>query len=122
MAQLVTVSRDVQVVANFVARRGDTFYMRMDFLKNGTKEDLTGSTFKMQLRNGISVILELNETNGKLVKTAGRIEMKIPAADMENLATGTFDYDLQQTWTVDSSVLTRVKGTFSIVVDITRAA
>lgn len=120
MASLVTVSRDVQVTANFVARRGDTFYMRFDFYKNGAKEDISGSTFKVQVRNGSAIVLEMNETNNYLVKTAGRIEMKVPANIMETQPTGTFDYDLQQTY-ADNSVLTRCKGQLSIVADITRS-
>jgi hypothetical protein len=103
---------------DFICRRGDTFYRRLTFKVNGVNEDFTGSTFKMQVKLTAKMIMEFVAGDDEIVVTGNVIELNKSAADMQDVTTGDFEYDLQQTLQ-DGTVKTRLAGCFKINNDVT---
>jgi hypothetical protein len=106
--------------------KGDTFERWIRIRRNGVEEDLQPSSFRMQIRNAGTLVKEITSAalpeSGYIsveVVGGGVLVLQIPAAVMATLPSGTFAYDLQQTYP-DGKVRTRVRGSFSITDDITK--
>jgi hypothetical protein len=125
MATTVTVTNDLAISANFVARRGDTFKWWIQFKKNGVEENLSANTYQMQVRSPTALIMEFSTASDPLTHDiliqelgGGVLVLEVSAAHMQNYELGVYDYDLQET-NPDGIVRTRLQGTFSITKDIT---
>ncbi|MCF0071277.1 hypothetical protein LZD49_12420 [Dyadobacter sp. CY261] len=105
--------------------RGDTFERWIRIRRNGIEENLQPSTYRMQIRNGNTLIKEiasgLNPVGGISIETmdGGVLLLQIPAGYMEQLPAGSFVYDIQQTYP-NGKIKTRVRGAFTITDDITK--
>lgn len=106
--------------------KGDTFERWIRVRRNGVEEDIQPSTFRMQIRNAGAIVYEISSSTdpevGKIsVETVGGgvMVLEIPATVMAGLPSGSFVYDIQQTYP-DEKVRTRVRGTFIITDDITK--
>lgn len=108
--------------ADIIAYKGDSFRRDVGIKLNGAYEVLTGSTFRMQIKRGASLITELSTTNGNVTidpDNSGVLILQLNAAAMEDLASGEYTYDMQQTY-ADGRVKTRFRGKFIIIEDITK--
>ncbi len=102
--------------------RGDTFELWVRIMRNGVEEDLSGDTFRMQLRSGNAIKKELSTGNGISLETPGGgvLAISITAAEMQELTPGTYQYDMQQTYQSTNKVKTRFRGTFTVTDDVTK--
>lgn len=106
--------------------KGDTFERWIRIKRNGVEEDLQASTFRIQIRNNSVAVKEISSTTdesaGRItieVGSGGVLVLQIPASVMASLPSGSFVYDIQQTYP-DGKIRTRGRGSFIITDDITK--
>ncbi|RLB62695.1 MAG: hypothetical protein DRH08_12095 [Deltaproteobacteria bacterium] len=116
---------------DWIVKQGDTIVTRFQVRNNITKvpEDITGYTFKMQVRKNAEsdvVILEASTINGKIVNdgdpTLGKIAIQFDAADTAAVDPARYVYDVQY---MDSNQnpaphVTPVVGNFIVTAEVTR--
>ncbi len=86
---------------NFIAEQNADFAETLAYLESDkiTPIDITGATFKMEVREGTgkTVVLELSTANGRIVITDaanGRFSLTALKSIMETLAPNNYKYDL----------------------------
>jgi hypothetical protein len=111
-------------IYNITADRGATFTRTITLLEqNGTPQNLTGYTAKMDVRetyDSNAVALQLSTTNNRITidGTNGKISLNV-AADNMALAPFQYVYDLEVT--SSAGVVDRVvMGTFTVRPEVTR--
>jgi hypothetical protein len=97
--------------------RGDSF--QMDILvedEDGNPEDFTGATFRMAIGTTI-----LETTSGVTITdndAGGTVFVFINYTVMSTLAVGTYDIDVEATWTATGRRETILKGVLEIIEDV----
>lgn len=108
---------------NMCIRQGETFSRVITWKSAGVLVNLTGYTAKMQVRRGSgqTVVSELSTTNGRisLGGSAGTITLTIAATDTDDIAIGTYKYDLLLT-SSGGVVTNLLEGEFKVVSGITQ--
>ena len=105
---------------DIVCLKGDTFLRELIFWEDKYKTipvDITGFTFKMQVRKGrlCTVILSFDMSDGIAITPTNKLTLSKTALEMSSLPVGTFDYDIERT--SGSVVTTFIKGSFIIQQD-----
>ena len=104
--------------------RGDTMERYIQIMRNGVEEQLSDHQFRMQIRSGAAIVMELSTVlNGGITFEqipGGVLVLAIDAPKMSALSPGTYQYDMQQTYAVTGKVKTRFRGTFTITDDVTK--
>jgi hypothetical protein len=108
---------------NLTVYKGTTFQLKPVWKIGGVPVDLTGYTADMQVRaaTDTSIIVELSTTNGRITidPAYGRVNLYISATDTAALTAGNYQYDLNLTNTVDSTVYKILQGAFTIAASVT---
>lgn len=104
---------------NFYITQGDTFVYTLDILEDGLPADITGRTYKMQVRDAFSnLVTEFTVGNGGIIvslpNTVALFKSSIQTAA---LTEGLYSYDLEETNGPD--VETILSGTFAVAKQIT---
>ena len=120
---MAKVNLAVKEVLDITCMKNDTFKLDMDWLDaNSSPLDLTGYTFKAQVRKKNSsnaVVLTFEGASDFPTQDAnGNLLMKKGASDM-NIKADKYVYDLQATETATGDVSTWLGGLFIILDDIT---
>lgn len=111
-------------VYHFQIEQGSTFLRTITYKDSaGSPIDLSTYTARMQLRKNIedaSAILELTTSNGRITLggAAGTVQLTVSAADTASLDPVEGVYDLELV--VGSTVEKLLKGTFSVIREVTR--
>ena len=108
---------------NLSIYKGTTFDLKPVWKIGGVPVILSGYTADMQVRyaTDTSIIVELSTANGRITIDAayGRVNLLLTAAETAALPAGTYQYDLNLTNTVDSTVYKILQGTFIINESVT---
>lgn len=132
-----SINLDVSQRVDITCRRGDTFLLDLDITdENGDAKDLTGYTFKMEVRKAdtddaayadgdATIILSTQDDSAGSkyisVDTAalstGDVSFKATATIMKGVASGLYVYDIEATG--GSSTTTWLHGLFKINEDVT---
>lgn len=109
-------------IVNLQHTRGDT-WKRTIIFKNrttGAAIDMTGSTVVMTVKRDPEDVKTVSQATGTVldqVTDTGKVTMTLPGTDF-NVENGDMWYDVQ--WTdAAGTILTFMKGNFSIVYDVT---
>jgi hypothetical protein len=119
IAMLGTTIIDLReyVVADILVYAGDTISESLKFRDAmGTLENLTGSTFKMDVKDSAGTVVVAFEMGSGLSLINGNTELLLSKPGIT--ITGEYDYDLQRTYP-DGSVKTKMGGKFIIERQIT---
>lgn len=119
MGNTADVSLIRKAIINYTCVRGDTFAPPpVSFTINGTPEDFSASTLRMQLRSSANRVMK-ELTNGDGIAVAANVlQYSISAADMEDWAYGQYRYDVQKT--TAGIAVTILSGTLKLLEDITQ--
>ena len=103
-------------------RRGDTYtHLVTEYDSDGNLDDLTGSTFLVQLRETAeSASPTISFTTTVIDAAAGEWEFSLTATQTNSLVAGSYFYDVQRTWP-DNTVHTRFQGEAVVENDISHA-
>lgn len=102
---------------NYTTLAGDTFAPPpVAFTIDSTPESFTGSTIKMQVKQGTRLLKEITHLSGITVST-NTLQYTISATDMALIPAGVYQYDVQKT--TSGVVVTIQKGTITIKKDTT---
>ncbi|MEO6283679.1 MAG: hypothetical protein ABIN80_02885 [Dyadobacter sp.] len=107
---------------NIVTYRGDTFERWIRIKRNGVEENLSPSTYRMQIRNGTQLIKELTSAGLEItIEVSGGGVLVLALSDVVTAAlpSGEFIFDMQQTYP-NGKVKTRFRGTFTVTEDVTK--
>lgn len=109
---------------NLAVYKGTTFDLKPVWKIGGVPVDLTNYTADMQVRyaTDTAIIIELSTSNGRATIDAayGRINLHISATDTTALTAGTYQYDLNLTNTIDSTVYKILQGVFIVNPSVTQ--
>ncbi len=109
----------------FFIRKGDTFRKSIEVEQNGVLLDMTGYSFRMDVRgciNDTSTIIELTEANGRIdisLVDQGIVILIINDVDTLALNEQKAVYDLEWTDT-NSDIRTILQGVIEILETVTR--
>lgn len=103
-------------------RRGDTYtHLVTEYDSDGALDDLTGSTFLVQLRLDEDATSTIAQFTTVIVDAAnGEWEFSLTPTQTTALEAGTYFYDVQRTWP-DATVHTRFQGEAVVENDISHA-
>lgn len=103
--------------------RGDTWLRTWDLQDQArTPIDLTGVTARVQVRDWTdALVLSASTSDGRLTVTpsAGRVELRVPAAATESIAPGRYRFDLELTFS-DGTRATYESATLLVQEDVAR--
>lgn len=105
--------------------QGKTFTFHFELLdKEENPLNLTGYTARMQLRvdyDSEDPVFELTTENGRVTidELAGAVDLFISAADTEDLAAGSYKYDLELVGSVDI-VVCPIYGKVKVLREVTK--
>jgi len=109
---------------NITADQGATFSRVLTYTDSaGDPIDLSGYSARMQVRSIVSsdtTVLELTTDNGRITLggAAGTVTLSVPASAMDDVAGGSYAYDLEL---VNGITVTRlVMGSFTVRAEVTR--
>lgn len=109
---------------NIIADQGATFQRTITWKDStGALVNLTAYTARMQVRSIVSsstVALDLTTENGRITLggAAGTITLNVPASAMDDVAGGSYAYDLEL---VSGATVTRLlMGSFTVRSEVTR--
>jgi hypothetical protein len=109
---------------NLAVYKGTTFDLKPVWKIGGVPVDLSNYTADMQVRyaTDTAIIIELSTANGRATIDGayGRINLHISAADTTSLTAGTYQYDLNLTNTIDSTVYKILQGVFIVNPSVTQ--
>jgi tRNA threonylcarbamoyladenosine modification (KEOPS) complex Pcc1 subunit len=108
---------------NLTVYKGTTFDLKPVWKIGGVPVILSGYTANMQVRfaSDTASIIQLSTSNGRITidSADGRINLHISATDTAALTAGIYQYDLNLTNTVDSTVYKILEGAFVVKASIT---
>ena len=103
-------------------RRGDTYtHLVTEYDSDGALDDLTGSTFLVQLRETPEAASALATFTTEFIDAEeGEWQFSLSATETSALVAGLYFYDVQRTWP-DGTVHTRFQGEALVEDDISHA-
>lgn len=114
---------DTAAYVKIIAKRGDTFSRVFQFTNSdGSEKDLTGYTFRMQVRDSNKsnrILLDFTMTNGISV-SGGAVTFQKAKSTMEKVIPGCHEYDIEVI-KPDNTGKTWFYGPFEYGNDTTRA-
>ena len=120
---MTTSNSSIASKHNMIVKKGDTFYRQFVFWQDEAKTIpvvITGNDFNMHITgtNDAGIVLSFAIGAGIVITAPNILTLSKTAAQMV-LPAGQYQYDIQET-SADSSVLTIIKGSFTIEADITQ--
>lgn len=115
----------VAVEVEIICKHGDTFSRKIRFWQDAAATvplDVSASTFKMNVivkANKAPTVIAFDMGSGITFDAINIISLDKTAEEIEELQPGRYNYDLEQT-KMDGSVLTILKGFFTVEPDVTR--
>lgn len=101
---------------NIKAYQGDTFCPVLTFKDSGGNNlDLTGITFKMQIKRKDGTLLQTLEDGTDIIVTLPNV---VTFDTIISIDKGTYEYDLQGTYN-DGKIVTFLGGSFEVIKHIT---
>ena len=103
-------------------RRGDTYtHLVTEYDSDGELDDLTGSTFLVQLRETPEATTTIATFTTELIDAAnGEWQFSLTATETDALPAGLYFFDVQRTWP-EATVHTRFQGEALVEDDISHA-
>ncbi len=104
---------------NIVAEQGATFNLNFRVETDGTPWNLTGYTFKMQVRRSTSASTTLLNITSATMTSVGRVSATVNAATMSDVPAGRWVYDIELT--SSGGQVTRIlEGRFIVTAQVTQ--
>ncbi len=104
---------------NIVAEQGATFNLNFRVETDGTPWNLTGYTFKMQVRRSTSASTTLLNITSATMTSVGRVSATVNAATMSDVPAGRWVYDIELT--SSGGQVTRIlEGRFIVTAEVTQ--
>lgn len=113
-------------IYNIIADQGATLSRTVTWRDSAKRAiNITGYTARMHVRANVTsntTILVLTTENGRisLGGSAGTVTLNVSAADMANVASGQYVYDLEMVAPVSGVVSRLIQGNFSVRAEVTR--
>lgn len=114
------------LVGRNAMEQGATFDYPMTMTDDyGNPVNLTGWTFRMQLRSSVSsgtIVLSLTTANSRIViddETLGKFRLLVSATDTESVAAGYYVYDLEAV-KPGGEVIRLIEGKMQVTAQVTR--
>jgi hypothetical protein len=104
---------------NIVAEQGATFNLNFRVETDGTPWNLTGYTFKMQVRRSTSSSTTLLNITSATMTSVGHVSATVSAATMADVSAGRWVYDIELT--SSGAEVTRIlEGRFIVTAEVTQ--
>ena len=104
---------------NIVAEQGATFNLNFRVETDGTPWNLTGYTFKMQVRRSTSASTTLLNITSATMTSVGHVSATVSAATMADVPAGRWVYDIELT--SSGAEVTRIlEGRFIVTAEVTQ--